>query len=284
MKAAGLAMAALAVAGVLVPAVDAGAQSADTVLGGFDFEERSTRFELPGRLDEVSGLATTPDGRLFAHDDERAVIHEIDPAEERVTKSFALIGRSVRADFEGIAVVGERFFLVTSRGILYELREMPDEGRSPYRVTDTGLGSRCEIEGFDYDPESEALLFACKASVPERGVLVVHRIALDPDRGALDPILVDRRSLSGHGVDPDFAPSALLVDPEGTILLLSATAHALVEVDRAGVVLDGVTLSPDRHRQPEGLALGSDGTLYIADEADGRDARLTGYARLEPRR
>ena len=32
----------------------------------YDLEERTDRFDLPGRLDEVSGLAFTPDGRHLA--------------------------------------------------------------------------------------------------------------------------------------------------------------------------------------------------------------------------
>jgi len=254
------------------------AQARSTVLDRYDLSERSLRFNLPGRLREASGLAFTSDGRLFTHDDERAVVYEIDAGEEEVTKAFSLGDPPLRGDFEGIAVVGERFFVVTSRGLLYEFREMPDGEEAPYRVTDTELGATCEIEGLDYDPTDDALLFACKVSAPPRGTIVVHRIALGPDRGTLRPIQVPRDQLGAHGVDADFEPSAIAVDPWGTLVLLSASRHGLIEIDREGRVLAGTELSRSWHRQPEGLAFGPDGTLYIADEGDGRRARLTGYA------
>ncbi len=254
------------------------AQTTRGVLGEYDLERRAGRFDLPGRLDEVSGLAVAPDGRLFAHDDERAVVHAIDPSEQEVTTSFWLGDPPVAGDFEGITLVGERFFLVTSRGLLYEFREMPDGREAPYRLTDTELGAVCEIEGLDHDPVDDALLFACKVSAPERGTIVVHRIPLDPTRGRLSPIVVERRLLAAHGVDADFAPSAVAVTPAGSLLLLSAQSSALLEIGRDGVPIAGVTLARDRHRQPEGLALGPDGTMYIADEGDGRDARITAYA------
>ncbi|HSH75825.1 MAG TPA: hypothetical protein VLA09_09090, partial [Longimicrobiales bacterium] len=92
-------------------------QQATTLLDRHDFGRRSARFDLPGRLDEISGLAVTTDGRLFGHDDERAVVHEIDPGAGAVEKRFSLGDPPLRGDFEGIAVVGERFFMVTSGGL-----------------------------------------------------------------------------------------------------------------------------------------------------------------------
>lgn len=258
----------------------ASGQAPATVLDRFDFAERTVRFDLPARLEEISGLAVTPDGRLFAHDDERGVVYEIDPGQEEVVKAFSVGDPTASDDFEGLAVVGQRFFMVTSHGLLYEFREMPDGRASPYRLTDTELGATCEIEGLDYDPREDALLFACKVSAPERGAIVIHRIALDSERGTLTPLLVPRDQLEAFDVPRSFEPSAIVVDLAGTLLLASASRGALIEIDRSGRVLGGLRLSSDRHRQPEGLALGPDGTLYVADEGDGRRARVTLYAPL----
>ena len=255
------------------------AQSGASTLELYDFGVRAEHFELPGRLDEVSGLAITPDGRLFAHDDERATIHELEPSTGDVGKRFSLGDPPVRGDFEGIAIVGERFFLVTSRGLLYEFREMADRNEAPYRVTDTELGAICEIEGLDHDPIEDALLFACKVAAPDRGTIVVHRIPLDPGRTRPPPLEVPRSQLLGRGLDDAFQPSAVTVGPAGTLLVLSATAEALIEVDRSGRLVAGVQFSNGAHRQPEGLAIGPDGTLHIADEERGRDARVTSYPR-----
>lgn len=250
------------------------------LLDRYDFQRRTARFDLPGRLDEVSGLAFSPDGRLFAHDDERAVVHEIDPETGDVGKRFSLGDPAVRGDFEGIAIAGERFFLIESHGRLYEFREVADRGEAPYRVSDTMLGATCEIEGLDFDAVDDALYVACKVSAPERGVLVVHRLPLDPARGPLPPILIERSELRAKDLDPDFEPSAVALDPAGTIVLASAHTESLIEVDRNGHVLAGVRLSHDRHPQAEGLAFGPEGTLFLADEKNGRDARLTTYAPL----
>lgn len=254
-------------------------QQASTLLDRHDFERRTARFDLPDGLDEISGLAISPDGRLFAHQDEWATVFEIDPTTGRIIKRFSLGNPAERGDFEGIAIVGERFFLITSLGLLYEFREAGDREQARFRVTDTLLGARCEVEGLDHDPVDDVLLVACKVSAPERGLVVVHRLPMDAERERPPAIEIPRNQLSDRGLDADFEPSAIAVGPTGTLVLASASAEALIEVDRYGRLLSGLQLSPDRHPQSEGLAFGPDGTLYIADERNSRRARLTAYAR-----
>ncbi len=249
-----------------------------TVLDRYDFTRPTARHALPGRLDEISGLAVSPDGRLFGHDDERATVHEINPVTGDVGKRFSAGDPPIRGDFEGLAIVGERFFLVTSEGMLYEMREAEDRTAAPHRVSDLRLGGGCEIEGLDYDAVDDVLLLACKVMRPDPGAIVIHRVPLDPARGELPPILVARADLERHGVESDFEPSAIAVDPTGSLVMVSAPLESLVEVDRQGRVLAGLRLSRVWHPQPEGLAYGPDGTLYIADEQNGRDAHVTAYA------
>jgi len=258
-------------------AIPAQCQDPPTASYGYDFGQRSGRFDLPNRLDEVSGLAFTADGRLFAHDDEVGTLHEIDIAEEGVGKRFYVGADRVRGDFEGLAIVGDRFFLISSLGLLYEFREADDREASPYRVTDLGIGSSCEVEGLDYDAEDDALFVACKRVTPDQGAIVIHRVPLDPERERLSPILVPKSQLSGLNLGSNFSPSAVVVTPRGTLILVAAAEEKLIEVDRSGRIVAGVRLSGNRHPQPEGLAIGPDGTLYIADEENGQDARITLY-------
>lgn len=275
--AAALRLALLAAALLPLPAACQRAAGGASHLAGYDWSAPWAGFDLPGRLDEISGLAVAPDGRLFGHDDERATVHEIDPATGVVGKRFSLGNPPLRGDFEGLAIAGERFFLVASDGLLFEFREAEDRAEAPYRVTDTELGATCEVEGLDYDPADDALLFACKRSMPESGWIVIHRLPLDPDRPALRPLEIDRAHLAAHGVRADFAPSALALTPSGTLLLASAVAEGLVEVDRTGRVVWARALPRRLHRQPEGLAFTPRGLLLVADERNRGEARLTVY-------
>ena len=258
------------------PAADA-PPAAASFLAGYDFDERLRRFDLPGRLDEVSGLAFSPDGRLFAHDDERGRVHEIDPVSGEVGKRIDLGEALVRDDFEGLAIVGERFFLVSSTGRLYEFREGADRENMAFRVTDTGVGDTCEVEGLDHDPFEDELLIACKVSLPDRGEIVVHRLPLEPGRERPPAVRIAKSLLEPFGLEGEFDASAVAVTPTGSWLLLSGRHDAVIEVDRDGAVLAAVPLRKGRHPQSEGLAIGPDGTLYISDEKNGKDARLTAY-------
>jgi uncharacterized protein YjiK len=178
---------------------------------------------MPGRLDEISGLALTSEGRLFAHNDEHASVYEVDVGTGTVTRGFSLGDPAVRGDFEGIAVVGERIFLVTSRGMLYEFREGPPGSSVAFRETDLGVGDHCEVEGLAHHAADASLLVACKEVTPDDSHVVIHRVPLDPTRGQLAPIRVAKERIRAAGGTRNFSPSAVAIDPEtGHLVLLAA--------------------------------------------------------------
>ena len=71
--------------------------------------------------------------------------------------------RPIRDDFEGIAIVDERFYLVTSDGGIYESREGEDDERMLFNFYGTGVGRRCEVEGLAFEPSDRSLLLLCKS-------------------------------------------------------------------------------------------------------------------------
>ena len=88
-----------------------------------DGEPAFLQWNLPDRLREISGLALTADQRLLAVADEAAIVYEVDYEAGQLVKSFAL-GRPVeRGDFEGIAVLDDTIWLMTSDGDLYSASE-----------------------------------------------------------------------------------------------------------------------------------------------------------------
>jgi uncharacterized protein YjiK len=271
---------------MLAAVVPAAAQTtaAGTTLGRYDLTAPpADRWELPKALVEISGLAFDSAGRLFAHDDEQAIVYQLDPATHRVIKRFSFGRPAVRGDFEAIAVVGRQVILTTSDGVLYAGREGRDGESVPYVTQATGVGRDCETEGMAYEPAERALLFVCK--VPRTQAFVGHLAVLrwSLDRKALDPrprIFVRLADITGDLKGSAFHPSELLrVAGSGHYLVLSAQPHAIAELTVQGKVAAVSRLRRGDHRQAEGLALGTDGALLVADEGAGRRGTLTVYRR-----
>jgi uncharacterized protein YjiK len=243
----------------------------------------AVRWHLPKRLDEISGLALSADGRLFAHDDELGVIYRIDWQQGRLTKAFSLGDPPPRADFEGIAIAGGNFYLVTSDGVLYRTTEGDDGAHVPYERFVTGTGARCEIEGLAYDARRAVLLLGCKAP---RAAALKGRVAVfawSPERRTIDApasFSIPEKSLAGPLDAAHFNTSGIEMSRDGLHLyLLAGRQRALAEVDLDGGVVAVTRLPAKQHRQPEGLAIGPDGELIVADEAGGGRATLAVYRR-----
>lgn len=268
------------------------------VLGRYDLAgEPSWQTRLPKDLDEISGLAFSPDGRLFAHGDQDATIWQLDARSGKRLKTFSVassdhdpdLGKkggkgTLTGDFEDIQIVGDRFFLIASNGVLIEFREGADGGSVPYTAHDTGLGRTCEIEGLAHEPASRSLLILCK--IPHQDAykeqIVIFAWSLDGATTDTTPeIRVDYSKLSGTGASK-FHGSALTFAPDGkSLVLVAGPQEAFAELSLSGAVLSSGGLDRKFHRQPEGLAFAPDGTLLVSDEGAGKRATLSGYS---PRR
>jgi uncharacterized protein YjiK len=242
------------------------------------------QWRLPEKLNEISGLALDADERLFAVADEAAVIFELDVDAGRIRKKFAFGDPVLRGDFDGIAIVDRRIYIITSDGDMISGRETTDGGYVPYDRHETGLGSECEIEGLAQDLRRRQLLIACKQirrgrdqrlqrifawSVDEQALLPGAAVSL-PLREIVRKLRTDRLNPSGLAVD----------DTSGHLLLIAARQHAIIELSREGALIDALVLPlVARHRQPEGIEIMQNGRLIIADEGGSHKARLAIYFR-----
>jgi hypothetical protein len=239
---------------------------------------------LPPGLAEVSGLASTRSGMLLAHGDERAEIWEWNPDERRARAHFGLRGpvRLLRGDFEDIALVGERLFLVTGSGEIFEGRVAPDGKTGPAVRRSRGLGQACEAEGMAWDPPTRSLLILCKTARTERWNhhLIILAISTETWRFEREPrLVVPAAALERATGKEHFHGSAMARHPRtGTYLVIAGPERTFVELSASGAVLGGGRLDRDHHRQPEAIVVGPDLTLFIGDEAAGHTARITAYA------
>lgn len=272
---------AVAVALVLAAGPVCAAGGSPAVLERYTFGEDSrTGWRLPKVLREISGLTLAPDGRLFAVNDERAAVYEVDYETGRLVKVFGLGEPLVRGDFEGLAYADGLFWLVTSDGRLYAAAEGADGEHVSYSVFDTDFGRLCEIEGLAYDPRRARLLLGCKEMRGGEGLMI---LAWDPRTRAADPAGAIRLPLGPVLAALDerrLRPSGIAVDPAGgSLLIVAARERAIVELDANGDFLAAIMLpDKERHRQAEGLEITRDGRLMVADEGGRGRGRLTVYS------
>jgi uncharacterized protein YjiK len=245
--------------------------------------EPCARWRLPKGLEEISGLAVTSEGRLVGHDDERAVIYEIDVETGAVAERVRLGDPVARGDFEGLAIGGGAVFLVTSDGLIHCFAEAGGRRRDDFEIFDSGLSAIAEIEGVAWDAPGGRLILACKSShsAALNGALVLYAWSPDaPDQHARPCLTVPAYALAEAVGARAFHPSGLEIDARtGRIVLVASTEKAIVELDAGGGLLASRLLGA-QHRQPEGVTIMPDGSLVIADEAHGGAASLTCYARL----
>lgn len=233
------------------------------------------RVSLPGRLREVSGLALLDEAHLLAHDDERGIIAIIDVETGERTGQFTLGPLLPRDDFEGIAVLGDRLYLASSRGRLYEAPIGEDGQTVEFRVHETGLRDRCELEGLTADTATQTLLLSCKNARSRELRDLVTVFAWSVDRAELAGIRFQAPEPDvAPGNRETFRPSAIDILPDGGLLLLSGADRSIAVVAPPGEVRCSRRLA-SRHRQAEGLALLPGGGIAIADE--GNPGRLTLY-------
>jgi uncharacterized protein YjiK len=245
--------------------------------------EPDARWRLPEGLREVSGLALTPDGRVMGHDDEVAIIYEVDVAGGAVVKRFMVGDPAVPGDFEGLAIAPDGdFYLATSDGELYRFREGDDGAHVGFEAFDTGLRHAAEIEGLAFHVQDERLVLAAKTAYSPalQGALALWSWSpLNPENAARSWLTVPCAGLAAAVGARSFHASGLEIDKRtGRLVILAAREHAIVELDAYGGLLAARGLGA-RHRQAEGVTIMADGALVIADEGGDADAFMTRYPR-----
>jgi uncharacterized protein YjiK len=246
----------------------------------YDFSgDNSKTFALPKELNEVSGLTLTGDDRLFAHNDEIGTIYELDIETGNILNQFNLGKKKLKNDFEGIAIVKDSLFMVTSSGVIYKFSYSDDKKNADYKMFKTFLSAKYNVEGLCYDEVTNSLLLACKEYPGKKlkRYKAIYSFDLSTYKLLEEPrYLINLDSLKNEFDINSFSPTGIEVHPNsGNVFVLSSHEKAIIELSSKGELLNAIKLKSKNHRQPEGITFLSNQSLLISDEGGSKKGRLT---------
>ncbi len=262
------------------------AASGESMLGRYDLSDKSAvSVKLPGRLSEASGLAMSQDGRLFSHDDEVATVYQVDYATGKILKQFSLGRFGIKGDFEDIAIAGNLMYLIRSDGVIYEFPEGDDGRTVEYRTYKTPLTASHDVEGMCYDPETDALLLACKA-FPGKGYeghRAVYSFSLKSKSLNPKPRFLIRLSEVAKTSDKgEFRPSGIERHPvTGSFFVIAAHGSSIIELSREGHLLAQQSINKKVNSHPEGITFTPDLTLVLCNDGQKAKGTLSLYPAAE---
>ena len=259
----------------------------------YDLHDASHKWELPGKLEEISGLSYLGENKLACVQDEKGNIYIFSSSSGEVIQK---IDFGDDDDYEGIEVVGSNAWVMNSKGTLFLVKDYLDEDILRTEKYNTEFKGKNDTEGLGYDPLSGNLLIACKGHPFIDGkhgkeYKAVYLFDTQTKKLRPDPFLLvevdsikyykNYNTMTRLGVellayiddskgDLSFQPSAIAVHPiSGNIYILAAVGNLLVVYSREGKMLAMAELKLNYHPQPEGICFEPDGTMYIANEGDG---------------
>lgn len=243
---------------------------------------------LPPMLHEVSGIVSVDADTVACVQDEHGAIFHVGLRDGRVRAELPF---AAPADYEGLAQVGDDWWVLRSDAALLRLRRV-GSGLEVAETVLLPLPER-ESEGLCLDAGSGLLLIAPKT--PQRGskaardrrliygfdlakrqllsqpVLQLSVADLVAQAGRLGADVPTREDKKGRTLpDLKLLFSEVAVDPRSHDLwLVSGVDRALLRVDRTGVLRELRVFPEAELPQPEGLAFLPDGRLLVASEGKG---------------
>lgn len=241
---------------------------------------------ITNKLTEISDIANSNDGSIFAIGDEIGIIYKLDPKNGKIIKRFFLGKWTAEADFEGIAVTDKYLYAIASNGSLYKFEEGENNSAVNYEVENLPFSSKFDIEGLYYDKELNGLLILPKeyGGKKYKQQRVIYFYSLERKQIENQPVIqISLKTLKEEYKIRDFYPSGITKHPiTGNYFIISAKGqNVVVEIDKTGNIIGTQKLKESIHRQPEGITILQDNTLIISDEADGKKPMITRYNYLK---
>jgi len=244
-------------------------EKSNSLLSEYNFEG-ATLLKLNKSLKEVSGLALLNDKEILAHNDEEGIVYTLKITNLDLTGKLKIGDEKVQKDFEGIAVVKDSVYMVTSNGVIFKFNYLTKTETADFNMFKTSLKIENDVEGLCYDKTTNSLLLACKnepgmGNANSRTIYSFNLKKMSLERSPR--FVISLKELMQKFGFKNFAPSGIEKNPlNGNFFVLSSNPPSVIELNPQGKILAATRLNPKVNPQPEGITFLKDGTMLISDE------------------
>ncbi|WP_417887886.1 SdiA-regulated domain-containing protein [Zunongwangia sp.] len=246
-----------------------------------DFTEEyeiQQKWDLPNRLEEVSGIDFIDDTHVACIQDEEGIIFIYNLAENKIEKEikFGKIG-----DYEGIALFKNNAFVMRSDGILFEVENYRTNNRKVIKHK-TFLKAKHNVEGLCADLENNRLLVAVKDRDPvNHSTKGIYAFNLNSKKLQKKPVyqihLEDSifKNVQTKNKLKIMMPSEVKINPKTKeIYVTDARNPKLLILSPEGETKKLYLLNREKFYQPEGISFDSKGNLFISNEGHSDPANI----------
>lgn len=238
-------------------------------------------WEMPKKLNEISGIAWIDDGKLACVQDEDGIIFIYNLNENKVeeTVNFAEAG-----DYEGIAVVDNTAYVLRSDGTLFEIQNYL-KNDFEVKIHETPFSEKNDMESLTYDKENNRLLIIPKEKDLDNedflGVYTFNLQSKKMDSNPIfkiefkDPIFKNKKDDKSKKSSNPIHPADIAINPlNGNYYIVEGKKPKILILDKDGKAIKMMNLSKKKFSQPEGITFSEKGTLHISNEGKKETANI----------
>jgi len=246
----------------------------------YSLKDPKDRWDLPKKLEEISGLSFYKKNRLACVQDEDGICFVYDLKKEEIVREEKF---GDKGDYEGIEVIDDTVYVLKSNGdVLYF--HLKSRGIGDVFKIKTDLSKRNDAEGLGYMTKNEDILIACKEDPGTKKIDIeksrtIYRITnVDKQFKKKPRYIIDGESynkmLQKKGFSKKkhrpFKPSGIAVHPTSEyIFVIGTVGKMMIILNSKSEIVDLIPLDPSVFWQPEGICFSPEGDLYISSEGRG---------------
>jgi len=233
----------------------------------FNISIPDKRYELPKKLNEISGVAAVNDSIIACVADEKGVVYFFNLNSNIIDNEIVFSGKG---DFEDLTIVGDTIYILDSKGVIWSIKKFTQQPL--ISSIQLNIDKPFELEGLCH--RGDTLFVAAKYYHNEKrdseGRLPIWKISM-ASMLLYSPLFYLPDIIKPPGsVSIPFHTSAFLFNEiNKEWIFISTHSKWMIRCGYYGNILSTQSLSAQEFTQPKGICFNPSGNLLISNE--GRD-------------